>query len=90
MYDWDERKRRLNLLKHGVDFAEVESFEWETAAIRPDRRRDYGEDRYIAFGTIGGRLHTLIYTPRDGRVRIVGLRKANPREERSYEKAQKT
>jgi len=71
MYDWDERKRRLNLLKHGVDFAEVDGFEWETATIRPDRRRDYGEDRFIAFGTIGGRLHTLIFTPRGAR--------ANPR-----------
>ncbi len=58
MYDWDERKRRLNLLKHGVDFAEVEGFEWGTAAVRPDLRRDYGENRFIAFGTIAGRLHT--------------------------------
>lgn len=90
MYDWDERKRRLNLLKHGVDFAEVDGFEWEMATIRPDLRRDYGEDRYIAFGSIGGRLHTLIFTPRGGQVRIVSLRKANPREERSYEKTKKT
>ena len=58
--------------------------------IRPDRWRDYGEDRSIAFGTIGGRLHILIFAPRDGRVRIVSLRKANPREERSYEKTEKT
>ena len=50
MYEWDERKRRLNLLKHGMDFAEVEDFAWESAVIRPDRRRDYGEDRYIALG----------------------------------------
>ena len=73
-----------------MNFAELDDFEWESAAIRPDRRRDYGEDRYIAFGMMGGRLHALIFTPRDGAVRIVSLRKANPREERDYEKAQKT
>ena len=71
MYDWGGRKQTENTAKHGVDFAEVEEFAWETAVIRSDLRRDYGEDRYFAFGTIGGRLHTLIFTSRGAR--------ANPR-----------
>ena len=29
VYEWDEVKRRYNRTKHGVDFTEVEAFEWE-------------------------------------------------------------
>lgn len=92
MYEWDESKRRLNLLKHGVAFAGVEGFDWGTVLIRPDTRREYGEPRYVAFGVMNGRLHALIFTPRGGRIRIIGLRKANGREERMYDeaKAEKT
>jgi uncharacterized DUF497 family protein len=30
---WDEAKRLTNLDKHGLDFADVIYFEWETALI---------------------------------------------------------
>jgi hypothetical protein len=43
---WDERKRAGNLRKHGVDFDIVERFEFDTAVIAIDSRRDYGEPRY--------------------------------------------
>jgi len=26
-YEWDENKRRTNVSKHGVDFAEIEAFD---------------------------------------------------------------
>jgi len=32
---WDEPKRRANLEKHKLDFADVVYFEWETAHIEP-------------------------------------------------------
>lgn len=84
MWDWDEAKRQANLTKHGLDFAEVAGFDWLTAIIEPDRRRDYGEERLSAFGHLYGRLHVLTFTRRDGRVRIISLRKANKREQRKW------
>ena len=30
---WDEPKRIANVRKHGLDFADVVDFEWETAVI---------------------------------------------------------
>ena len=80
MWDWDEDKRRANRRKHGVDFASVARFEWAGAMTEPDTRFDYGEPRLIATGMIGDRLHVVIYTERDGRKRIISLRKANSRE----------
>jgi uncharacterized protein len=87
---WDEAKRASNLTKHRVDFAAAESFEWATAIALPDQRRSYGEDRILAFGLIGDRLHSLVYTRRDDAVRVISLRKANARERKRYEEAKKS
>ena len=51
MNTWDDNKRAANLAKHGVDFAAVEGFDWETALTAVDDRRDYGEDRFITSAT---------------------------------------
>jgi uncharacterized DUF497 family protein len=37
-YVWDERKRASNLRKHGVDFAIVRNFDFETALLLRDDR----------------------------------------------------
>ena len=81
-YEWDENKRRTNLAKHGVDFAAMHAFDWETAAVEPD---DHPlEPRWIARGVIGSRLHVVVFTERGSRIRIISLRKANPREEQRH------
>ena len=80
MWDWDEPKRQANLAKHGVDFADVAEFEWETAQTEPDLRHDYGEQRFESIGHIGERLYVLIFTPRGDKRRVISLRKANTRE----------
>jgi len=85
-FDWDEVKRAANLARHGIDFIEVLRFDWETAQFIPDTRRDYGEDRVIAIGRIGPRMHVLIFTARRELIRIISLRRANDREIKKYEK----
>ena len=84
LYDWNDAKCAENLVKHGVDFAVVEGFEWDSALIALDGRRNYGELRYTAFGLIGDCLFNLVFTPRAGRVRVISLRRANRREVRRY------
>ena len=83
LYEWDEGKRVLNLIKHSVDFAEIEDFDWDTATIAPSPRR--GEMRYSALGWIENRLHHVVYVERGEYVRIISLRKAGRRETRKYE-----
>ena len=85
IYEWDEAKRAANLAKHGVDFAAVRSFEWDTALRFPDRRKDYGEARWLLLGMICRRLHLLVFTEREDRVRVISLRKANQKERARYE-----
>jgi uncharacterized DUF497 family protein len=84
LYAWHERKRVSNLRKHGVDFAIVQNFDFETALVLRDNRKNYGEERYRAYGTINGRLHALVFTRREGRIRVISLRKSNTREIANY------
>lgn len=88
-FSWDENKRAANVAKHGVDFTAAAAFDFDTALILTDERSNYGETREIALGFIGTRLHVLVFTRRDGAIRVIGLRKANSRERNRYEKAQK-
>ena len=85
-YEWDESKRQDNMEKHrGVDFADMEGFEWETAIAALSPRQ--GEVRFGALGYIRDRLHYVVYTMRGDKCRIISLRKANSREERQYAQA---
>ena len=81
MWDWDEQKRQDNLAKHGVDFADVASFDFLTAIIEPDTKKDYGELRQNALGLIGPRVYHLTFTMRGGLMRVISLRKAKTREQ---------
>ena len=44
-YEWDEGKAQSNLQKHGVAFEAVYGFDWESALVLQDDRKDYGEER---------------------------------------------
>lgn len=79
-YEWDPTKRASNLAKHGIEFEAADDFEWDTALIEADIRRDYGEERFRALGLIGNRVHVLIYTPRGNSRWIISLRKENLKE----------
>lgn len=85
-YEFDPAKDGNNLDKHGLPLTDAEGFEWETAVVREDTRTQYAEPRYEAKGYIGDRLHVMVYCLRADAVRVISLRKANQREEKSYAK----
>jgi uncharacterized DUF497 family protein len=80
-FEWDAS----NLRKHGVDFASIADLDWAHIRESEDRRKDYGECRWVAFGRIGDRVHVLIYTHRGRRIRVISLRRANDEETDAYE-----
>jgi uncharacterized DUF497 family protein len=53
----------------------------------PDMRRDYGEKRMRAVGTVRDIVLVCIYTDRGLRRRIISLRPANRREQHDYRSA---
>jgi len=81
---FDPKKSQRNLRERGISFQRAKLFEWSSAFIVEDTRRDYGEQRFRAIGWIGDRLHVLVFTPRAEKVHVISLRKANDREARLY------
>ena len=85
---FDPIKDAANVAKHGVSLTEALGFEWETAVVWPDTRRDYGEARMVALGYIGLRIMALVFVDRPPEKpterRIISLRKANSREVKRY------
>ena len=85
---FDPAKDAANLAKHGVSLTEVAGFEWGTAVVWPDTRRDYGEPRMVALGYIGLRIMSVVFVDRPPEQpterRIISLRKANTREVKRY------
>jgi uncharacterized DUF497 family protein len=81
---WDPKKSERNRRKHGIDFEAVRRLDWLQVTFDVDERKNYGETRVVAMGPIDGRLHVLVYTERDGGVRVISLRKANEREQRRW------
>jgi uncharacterized DUF497 family protein len=87
-YEWDDAKAAANLRKHNVAFAAVLDFDWDSALVVRDDRRDYGEERWFALGMVDRRLHSMTFTVRGERIRVISLRRAR-RKERALYDAQK-
>ncbi|MFM9968652.1 MAG: BrnT family toxin [Burkholderiales bacterium] len=85
--DKDPDKEERNIAERGLSLDLAENLDWATALIWEDTRKEYGESRYCVLGFIDDRLHSVVFTPRDAKSRIISLRKANKREVKRYEKA---
>jgi uncharacterized DUF497 family protein len=82
--EWDEAKRRSNLRKHGIDFCGIEEvFEGATVTILDDRF-DYGEQRFVSFGLLAGRVVAVTHTESGEVIRVISVRKATKDEEGNY------
>ena len=85
---FDPAKDAVNLAKHGFSLLDAVGFEWETAVVWPDTRRDYGEPRMVALGYIGLRIMSVVFVDRPPEQpterRIISLRKASTREVKRY------
>ena len=85
---FDPAKDAANLAKHGFSLLDAVGFEWETAVVWPDTRRDYGEPRMVALGYIGLRIMSVVFVDRPPEQpterRVISLRKANTREVKRY------
>jgi len=86
-FEWDDRKARLNIGKHGVSFEEASTVFADPLALTIyDPLHSEDEERYVALGeSQRRRLLVVVFTDRDDRVRIISARAATRRERRQYE-----
>jgi len=84
-FEWDEAKRRENLAKHRVEFADAATaFEDDNTITLPDEESD-AEDRFVMMAMDAlGRILVIVYTWRGDTIRLISARKATPRERKNY------
>jgi uncharacterized protein len=80
-FSWDERKRRLNLKEHGLDFVDAPRvFEGPTFTFEDDRFA-YDEQRCVTLGLLKGIAVSLVHTESPSRIHVISFRKATRHEE---------
>ena len=85
--EWDAKKAKSNLKKHGVPFEEAATTLSDPMAVTgadPDHS-DY-EQRYVTFGVSArNRLLVVSHTEEDETIRLISARKASRGERMLYE-----
>ncbi len=85
MITWDESKRRLNLRKHRIDLADLESAFDNPMISVEDASQAYGELRLRSLAMWRGRIVFLVWTPRDDdRAHLISCRYADRKETDAY------
>jgi len=87
-FEWDKRKEKANVKKHGVSFDEARSVFYDENAMQfydPDHSEN--EDRFILLG-INFKLRILVVChclrESERSIRIISARKADDEEENEY------
>jgi hypothetical protein len=83
-FEWDEAKRRTNLLKHGIDFADATEVFADPKAFTVRSTQAANEIRDITIGKIPNVIIAVITTRRNGRLRIISARMARRSERSRY------
>jgi len=87
-FEWDERKEKANIKKHGVSFNEARMVFYDENAMQFfDPEHSESEDRFILLG-ISLKLRILVvchcFRESETVVRIISARKADGDEENEY------
>jgi uncharacterized DUF497 family protein len=89
IYEWDPKKARANLRKHGVSFEEAATVFLDPLAVTyPDPDNSDEEIREITIGHSAKRgVVFLSHTQRGDRIRIISARKVTRGERKQYEES---
>lgn len=91
-FEWDRRKEKSNIKKHGVSFEEARTTFYDEKALQffdPDHSKD--EERFILLG-MSVKLRSLVvchcFREKDNVIRIISARKADSQEQLEYWRSQ--
>lgn len=86
-FSWDDEKRRKNLLERNVDLLYAAQIFENPILVACDRRKDYGELRWIAVGEVDDECFVVIYANRDDTIRLITAWKGGRRDKRKYQES---
>ena len=80
-FEWDDNKSQTNKQKHGIDFKEAVQLFKE--GIKVYFAKEVGDEkRYLISNYIGEKCYSAIFTLRNGKIRIISVRRCRKNEER--------
>ena len=83
-FEFDTGKSLTNLNKHGIDFVQAQAL-WSDFNFLEVRARSDDEPRFVVIGRIKDKHWSAVITYRDGRVRIISVRRSRQAEVELYE-----
>ncbi len=81
-FEWHDEKAQGNKRKHNVGFEEAAQIFGGKVLARHEVHET--ESRYVAIGFTATRPLVVVFTERQGNIRIISARKATPSERRRY------
>ncbi|ABQ67579.1 protein of unknown function DUF497 [Rhizorhabdus wittichii RW1] len=78
--EFDSAKDEANIAKHGISLARAAEIDL-LAYVADDR---FNEPRFRLYGLIDDEAYCVAGTDRDGKVRVISLRRAHAKEMRRY------
>ncbi len=86
-FEFDPAKSAANRDKHGIDFVQAQEL-WEVFGVAGPLPFP-GEDRWLRVARLGNRYWSAVFTSREGRIRLISVRRARKDEVRSHEDAER-
>ena len=83
-FEFDEAKSLSNAVKHGIDFVTAQQL-WRDELLIEIPAHTTEEPRSVVIGLIGTKHYSAVITQREGRVRIISVRRSRPKEVALYE-----
>jgi uncharacterized protein len=84
--DFDPTKDAANLAKHGVSLSEGDGVLLDPLALTVEDDEAEGERRWVTIGAnTFGELRVVVWTQRGESVRMISVRKPEPKERKAYE-----
>lgn len=83
-FEFDDNKSQTNLEKHGIDFEAAQAL-WKDPYLLEIHAKSEGEPRFLLIGMISEKHWSAVVTYREGRIRLISVRRSRKKEVELYE-----
>lgn len=83
-FEYDDDKSTANQEKHGIDFLAAQEL-WKDPDLLEIQAKCNDEPRLLVIGLIGSRHWSAVFTRRNGRIRLISVRRSRKKEVELYE-----
>lgn len=83
-FEYDLDKSESNQQKHGISFLTAQAL-WQDPDLLEVQARSDDEDRYLVIGLIGVKYWSAVVTYRNGKTRLISVRRSRQQEIELYE-----